>query len=299
MRHHLITSIVVLSTIFGLTGCGEQVAVKDAGVFDDFGLSIDGKPVEASNKGILLASLQKVLDEQKEKDFKDINLNNINLKNPNDLKRLDNFFKKIETGTTTGMVPQIFQGLEGIATIMAFKTIALNANVKIKGKIRGYVFDRAKRNGHLSVDMRIDYFDGSIPNDLIKTEILHWDIKVNDNTYKVIPREDNNFDDPFPGTIALPAPKKDPSNPDSIWARGLDHKLFAKGTNIEVLHVYRTIDDGPIERLDSVDYASYYESTTESCIDIMFAGYPPAIVLPPQIGYCLGRCKHPYIINSN
>lgn len=41
-----------------------------------------------------------------------------------------------------------------------------------------------------------------------------------------------------------------------------------------------------------------YTSTAESCIDLLSHPYPPEFELPPQKGYCLGRCEHPFIVNT-
>jgi hypothetical protein len=76
----------------------------------------------------------------------------------------------------------------------------------------------------------------------------------------------------------------------------LKYKLNAKGTGIVVRHVYRKVDSDPIELLPPTD--PRYASTAESCIDLLFNPYPPETELPPQIGYCLGRCEQPAILNT-
>ena len=177
----------------------------------------------------------------------------------------------------------------------------------ICGKIRDYIFDEATGSGHLTVDTRIDIynsaasFSAGTPDSV---ERYHWDIDVN-GVYKVIPRDDNNPDDPFQNTVDLPDAAKDPSNRDGIWLRGgrpgLDHKLFAKGRDVVVRNVYRKFDNGSIVRYDDATPHPFYVSTDESCIDLLTKGRPPATLddLPPQPGYCLGRCDHPQVVNTH
>lgn len=208
--------------------------------------------------------------------------------------------------------PDDFTGFCGFSTIQGYlATIGYlddgEQPLVVKGRIRDWFYNNDFLTGHLSVDVWIDYSrrvgGQRVPT---KREILHWDIVVeNDNLddpdtgYKVVNRrgpESINNTDPFPGTIRLPEAALDPSDGDSIWKRGLDHKLFARGKSIVVRNVYRKIDDGPIKRLD--DRHAFYKMTRCSCIDIMFKGHPPALELPEQRSYCLGRCDHPPIVNS-
>ncbi len=106
--------------------------------------------------------------------------------------------------------------------------------------------------------------------------------------------------------VAFPPHAIDPEDPRSVWCRGLDHKLLAKGADVQIKNVFRKVECcnpgcdhpecGKLVRLS--DTEKFYLSTEESCIDLMFKGYPPASELPPQVEYCLGRCENPPIINS-
>jgi hypothetical protein len=184
-------------------------------------------------------------------------------------------------------VPSALGGIAGFAVVSFLEAYATESRVgpTISGKIKDYVFDEDDLSGHLAVDTRV-YFPWSGIIDR-----FHWDIEVRPGTYQVIPHS-GDPKNPFPNTVAF-----DQSKLDDIAQRGLDHKLFAQGPGIRVRHVYKIRDDGSIQRYPNNHV--YYASTVDSCIDLMFAGKPPAIYLPPQPGYCLGRCAHPAVVNSN
>jgi hypothetical protein len=81
-------------------------------------------------------------------------------------------------------------------------------------------------------------------------------------------------------------------------AAGFEYKLWAKGDSIDVVKVERRVGNGNFVEMPSS--SPLYGTTAESCIDMMFAAYPPA-TLPAGSGppfYCLGRCKNPYIVNT-
>jgi hypothetical protein len=186
-------------------------------------------------------------------------------------------------------VPSALGGIAGFAVVSFLEAYAAESRPRvgptISGKIKDYVFNEDDLSGHLAVDTRV-YFPWSGIIDR-----FHWDIEVRPGTYQVIPHS-GNPNNPFPNTVAF-----DKKKLKDIDARGLDHKLFAQGPGIRVRHVYKIRDDGSIKRLSNNH--PYYASTLDSCIDLMFAGKPPAIRLPPQIGYCLGRCAQPAVVNTN
>ena len=207
---------------------------------------------------------------------------------------------------------------------------------KVSGKICDYIFipdpeDPYKEvqtgSGHLSVEVFQEQFNSlqalrdCKPD---KTAFYHWDIEVTKfeihKRYDLAENPDHtNFpNNPFP-TLACKEPEMefpefslDKDDPRSIWCRGLNHKLFAKDQDIVVESVYQEIchhpadggsgeEDVPFHLLDKNDpviYETFYQSTPESCIDIMFKGYPPLAHLPTQSSYCLGRCARPAIVNS-
>ena len=174
----------------------------------------------------------------------------------------------------------------------------------VRGKIRDYIFiadkDFKTGKGHLSVDVVHEFCDSKGDHSVFH----HWDIDI--HKYTVFKRDDTNFPNlPFPelkDKITFPAFSLDPEDDRSIWKRCLDHKLFAEGKdekgndNFTINDIYQRVDGGPLIRLD--DAHDWYRVTKESCIDLMFKGYPPASGLPPQSNYCLGRCEHPKIVNT-
>jgi len=189
---------------------------------------------------------------------------------------------------------------------------------KICGKIRDYLFVNKTKSGHLSVELAHEEFltkQNFLDCDPNHVTIYHWDIEIAHYGYSVHHRDDIALKDPtkspFPTlpsptdedgkpVVVFPPHALDPDDPRSIWCRGLDHKLFARGKDVKIINVYRKIDDYPLMRIDEndADGMRFYVSTEESCVDIMFKGYPPESQLPPQVEYCLGRCENPPIINS-
>ena len=159
-------------------------------------------------------------------------------------------------------------------------------------------------HGHVAVNILNQEFDTNqalIDCKPSRTEFLHWDIKILDCT--VYQRKNDAItNDPYPAlTLQFPGHATDPDDGRSIWCRCLNHKLFAQGPHqIEVRHVYRKIDNGPLELLpnDPANPNSPYCVTADDCFDIMFKGFPPAARLPVQREYCLGRCEEPPVVNT-
>jgi hypothetical protein len=193
-------------------------------------------------------------------------------------------------------VPAALTGIGGFSTQLVLRAFLFKEAHKVQGRIRDYIYVDATKSGHLAVDVKTLYFASAADRDAGKlpkrTELLHWDIEV-DSIYEVHERG-TDYDDPFPYVdLELPT-----NAITSIWdpTRDLKYKLHAKGPGIKVRHVYRKIDSGTMQLLPSTDYR--YTTTYESCIDLLFNPYPPESELPPQKGFCLGRCKHPDIINT-
>ncbi len=189
-----------------------------------------------------------------------------------------------------------------------------NEERNTRGLIGDFLYDENTMTGHLTVDMKTKIYKNGKLN---STRLLQWHIDVvkdamaiavsgtawtvgSGDGYEVHLRQGdiNNPDDPFPDTVIIPDYLKDPNNLGSVWSRGLDHKLFAKGREVVVRDIFQKIDDGPIMRLPNGHV--FYELSEESCIDLLTRGRPPAyrIDFPEQSGYCLGRCATPDVINS-
>ena len=191
-------------------------------------------------------------------------------------------------------VPSALKGVAGQSTLSLVRW-AVDEPQVISGKIRDYIYDDQNKSGHLAVDTKVETY-GSLANlrngTPFRVEFFHWDIEVV-GIYRVIPRGPDPFD-PFPDTVEFSDEALGPDG--SIRRRGLDHKLFAKGKGIVVRHVYRRVGNGPLRRLP--DGHPFYDTTEDSCIDLLFKGFPPASELPRQRFYCLGRCDHPQVVNT-
>lgn len=234
--------------------------------------------------------------------------------------------------------PDFLKGPAGLATTIFLETVAgenlqrslrsADDNSKFRTKVSGKICDfifipdpkdpsefPRKGSGHISIEVISDEYNDDqalIDCSPSKTKFLHWDIEVCEYTVHV--RDDNCFPNlPFPELqggsppkVTFPSSALDPDDSRSIWCRGLDHKLFAGGlkddgqANIIIHDIYESIDGSDLVRLKSqgAERDPKYEVTQESCVDIMFKGYPPSTGLPSQREYCLGRCKEPGIVNT-
>jgi hypothetical protein len=132
-----------------------------------------------------------------------------------------------------------------------------------------------------------------------KTEAYKWKILVINDGFKVATHSGDD-DNPFPGTGLTFSEEMT----DRIKSLGFTRKLWAKGDKIiidEIRHK-RWNSAAFSSPLDSSDpkYARLFEIDSESCIDMLFVGDPPATFAglqgPPT--YCLGRCANPPIINT-
>lgn len=93
--------------------------------------------------------------------------------------------------------------------------------------------------------------------------------------------------------------------PQSL-AANFDTKLWASGTSIHVIKLWRDMNYDPNNpnfhevNLEAKPNQSIKAPNVHACIDMMFVGQPPATYAdlegPPK--YCLGRCADPPIINT-
>lgn len=276
--------LAIVATILGLAACaelgqGDNGATKGSAhsKFSKLALVVNGKSIDALTPSGIGAELRKV---------------DIDIGKKAEVKAWQ---QAIRQGTADkGMVPPALTGISGFTTIQLVD-VALAEGAErqiVSGKIRDYIFDKSTGSGHLAVDTKVEFyntltsFNSSVPD---RIEQYHWDIEV-EGGFEVQPHSGNDLD-PFPGSVEFTD-----KTLKAIKKRGMKFKLFAQGKSIKVRHIYRRVDGGPLARLKASH--PYYVSTEESCIDLMFDRYPPATELPPQIGYCLGRCDHPQIINT-
>jgi hypothetical protein len=294
MKRQWLNTTVVVATIFGLTACAQverQEGAAPARIaeaepeadFEEWALVVKGVPIQR-------------LVEDRER-LREAVIELVDTDNQGQISEWVAVVRSRDGNAAD--VPLNLRGLAGFSAVQLLESYVatfsgLDAQRRVSGKIVDYIFDDAEKAGHLAVNTKIEYFDTSesyaseVPDDVKR---YHWDIEVTKGTYLVVPHSGDR-NDPFPGTLALVEPTL-----TNIETRELDHKLWAKGTGIVVRHVYEVFSDGSIARLP--DTHPFYMSTEASCIDMMFKGYPPAIRLPVQRFYCLGRCDHPEVVNTD
>lgn len=181
--------------------------------------------------------------------------------------------------------------------------------VSMVGKIIDYEFTGSvgkPGNGKLTVIVEVTskVFRGN-GRPKKKTVGYKWQIEVNENGFSVVEHSGDNSD-PFEDTMDFSQEML-----DRVEELGFRYKLWAEGEVIEVKNVWRkknfTWEDAndpgywgqPLSRTSN-RWRRFYDSDVNSCIDMMFVDSPPATYAdlrePPF--YCLGRCKHPAIVNS-
>lgn len=209
-----------------------------------------------------------------------------------------------------GDAADVPSNLTGIAALPSVQLLhaylasleGVDFNIRVRGRIDDYIYDAAKQAGHLAVNVKYEIFStaasytSGIP-DHVKE--YHWDVEVTDGTYEVVPHS-GDPNNPFPNTLANLPLDRIAGDPTAVPPLPpLVNKLWAKGKGIVVRHVYEVFSPTSIVRLP--DKHPYYVSTDESCIDMMWAGPVPAIKTEPfgPPAYCLGRCAHPEIVNTD
>jgi hypothetical protein len=211
-------------------------------------------------------------------------------------------------------LPEALEGIAGFITTSLLKKLLPRtpespdvpiADEVVYGRIRDHTFVRTTMSGHLSVDICTDRKEFVPIGGADLRKFFHWDIEIPIGVYSVStrvgpsdPSDPGEYNNPFPSVnLALPAQAVDPSDPRSIWRRGLDHKLHAEGERITVRSVYyRKLSEPDLVLISN---RKFYEPRVESCVDLFTVGYPPA-TFGELAGndYCLGRCAFPAIYNS-
>lgn len=303
-----IGSIAVIIAALALSACARK-APPSAGDKVDLGVVVDGQRLdEALSKG---DRGEEILEQVFGRE----------LARGEGRARLEKAIRELNEGRASGSDISQLKGLGGFSAWQLARRIVSPSvfEEETKGLIGDYLvfFNEArdKGYGHLTVDIETkEYFSPESyaarkPDRIV---LYQWHLEVLKETKKftgfvVHERNEDGFpDDPFPGTVTFPAESLDPTNPFSVWKRGLDHKLFAKGKGIVIHDVFRQIklrsgddyDEGPIVRL--ANNHDFYDRTEENCIDLLTRGAPPTyrIEFPEQSGYCLGRCANPDVFNS-
>jgi len=285
MKRFWITSVAAMAAIFGLSACSTIKRLPSAGDFADTNVYIAGEradqidPMKLRQKLSELEGIDLITDDGRSK-LKQL------------LEKIDKNSERKKYSGRKIDVPDALKGIGGFHTRLLIRAALSPPDAvitqKLSGKIRRYIFNKYTYGGYLEVNTTVETFVNGTRTGKDK---YWWSIAVLPGTYGVYKRDENNLTDPFPGTLRLPDAALDPENPRGIWKRHLDHKLYAVGEGIVVLAVTKNGD-----LLPKTDPA--YESDENSCIDLLFKGYPPEQDLPPQSAYCLGRCQSPLIVNT-
>jgi hypothetical protein len=195
-----------------------------------------------------------------------------------------------------------FEGIAGIygrEVLRALQDVVgrsdADAEVDASGQITHYGLNY-DGSGCMRVKTRIERTSGGEK----EVNRYKWHVRVARGGFTIVPKSDEEPDDPFPGTLDI-------SDNDELLERidqaNFQYKLWAKGYAIQVHDVYyRGPTDDSFSRVaeDDPKRGHLYKSTPSSCIDMMFQAPPPSR-LPPDAEppfYCLGRCDQPRLINT-
>lgn len=176
--------------------------------------------------------------------------------------------------------------------------------VSLSGRILDYSYDDSTGSGMIEaityVTHRVVPASGQLTP--AHTDAYKFKVRVDPGGYTVVPHS-NNRDDPFPNTLAFSEPLK-----DRVESLGFRHKLWATGTSIVVEEVRLDQNYNPnlphtpnwLDLSNIPKYARLFQTSDNSCIDMMFVDFPPAtfgeLEAPPFS--CLGRCADPLLINT-
>ena len=295
MRRQGIQILSALVALLVLSACEsfKKDPPKSAGDVVELGLTLDGQAIDQKSLD-LVAAFNDVFGAYSTGDKRN---------------ELGEALMALDEGRSVDTSIEALGGLSGFsAAELAARILFPNQERRVSGLIGDFYFEEHTGRGHLTFDLvtEIDRGGGK------RTIWRHWHITVlgkpdGKDGFRTVERVDPPGADGlyFPGTIRLPDAARDRNNPNGIWKRNLDHKLFAEGDSIEVTDVYEKIGEGRIRRLP--DSHPFYRESGWSCIDLLTNGKPPALRIDPvfrnQSAYCLGGCRmgtsgQRYLINS-
>lgn len=159
---------------------------------------------------------------------------------------------------------------------------------KIFGTIVDYAFNESDAKAHIDLVAnheltcrKVKVLDDTYT---IHMSIAPYDESVEENGMKKHKRRKNGS---FPGINGFL-----PNDPEVLAnLRKMEYKLHAKGRSVDVIAAFKNGNILPKEH-------PIYEKTESNCVDIFFEKDPDPFELPSQHEYCMGRCKHPPLINT-
>lgn len=308
MTRFWVKKIIVILGIIALSACADYKKWhKDDDPprvqFADSQFYIDGEFIELSGRGILRIRQN---SDRLNKNISSLVGIKSPFSKPEKRDRLRELIKSLDTGDGfDGFVPKRLRGIGGFQGRLLLKYFLVCTDdelrslgrLKVIGKIKKWIYDQK----------------ATVNNEKYKEEdealgsgYIFWHAKADDckgieHDYKFHIAVDKayqlkknlekegyglNF-----GDLDMEMPQKEIDR-IKYEERRFDYKLHAKGTGIHILTVF--LDNKLVHKSDPI-----YESDKESCIDVFFAGEPPAYELPDQEGYCMGRCDDPPVINTS
>lgn len=211
-----------------------------------------------------------------------------------------------------------FQGYAGALNRAFFEAAKMtldegrrfNTKIKVRlvvhGQIIHYEFDESSGDGKIH---SITYFTKIItPNtpreyngeNITTTDAVRFKVSVERdqaigaNGFVVVKRDDSAPDGPFPDTMPFTS-----AMINDVEFYGYQYKLWAKGNSISVEEIAEKPDGAALFTVVPTDDPRY-KIGPKSCIDMLFVNAPPSVLgsLAPPF-YCMGRCDHPGLVNTN
>ena len=198
-------------------------------------------------------------------------------------------------------------GVMGHAFLEAARDALLSGNfdrqrrveISLHGQIESYAFNETDGSGSITsvtyIDRTVIPSGNGVPN--TRTQAYRWEIEIEAGGFTVVDKGTDPYA-PFPGTMQFSDAMK-----RRIDSLGFQHKLWAKGTKINVKKVeFKANVNNPNWRelkKSNRKYAKLYERDANNCIDMLFVDRPPTALdgMGPPF-YCLGRCANPLIVNT-
>lgn len=217
-------------------------------------------------------------------------------------------------------VPDVeeFRGYAGVLNRAFFEAARMtlgadrlfNPRVKVRliihGQIIHYAFDEPSGAGEIhsityftkimTPNTPVDYDGLNISTtDAVRFKVsVERDVASGDDGFVVVKRDDHAPDGPFPGTMPFTR-----AMINDVEFYGYQYKLWARGNSITINEIaLKPEGDVVFTKLPMSD--PRYKIGPDSCIDMLFVREPPSDLgrLGPPF-YCLGRCDHPGLVNTN
>ena len=128
-----------------------------------------------------------------------------------------------------------------------------------------------------------------------RIDAVRFHVTVSDpGGFEVYKRENGDPSRPFGDTLQFTRAML-----SDVDLYGYEYKLWAEGDAIKIDEI-ATKPNGQIDFTPLPTSDPRYTITPKSCIDMLFQAYPPRTLagLGPPF-YCLGRCEHPGLVNTN